>query len=115
MFFDFRFLRLFIVPVVLHMIWDSTIMAQSQVGYIKYCLLGVIAWAVVFSLVQEGLREAQSSRRGAVAAAPAPRQTIGSMVLAAFAFIVMTFFTGFLISAGGAFFNRVVLPAITGS
>ncbi len=49
-----KFLRLFTVPVVLHMVWNSPL----QIPFFgKYIILGIVAWSIVFSLVQEGLRE----------------------------------------------------------
>lgn len=124
---DARFLRIAWVPMVLHMIWNWPIFTKlvapgvkvpSPLEYVKYAIVGVIAWAIALSLVQEGLREALTSGRGMRAAPAAPAaqpRTVGSMVLAALAFAGVTFFTGFLISAGGALFYRVVLPLISGS
>ncbi len=112
-----KFLRLFAVPVVLHMLWNSS---WQFPFLLKYVLLGVVGWAVAFALVQEGLREVAEEKSGRECRAVpdvvinGKKQTIGSMALAAFVFIVVTFATGFLIAAGGAFFSRVVLPAISG-
>jgi RsiW-degrading membrane proteinase PrsW (M82 family) len=51
---DENFIRLFLVPVILHMIWNSPL----QLPYFgTFILLGVAAWFVCFSLVQEGLHE----------------------------------------------------------
>lgn len=72
-----RFLRLFLVPVVFHMVWNSH---WELWFYGKYLILGALAWIVVLSLLQEGLREIREeqmkSRRGLPApetgATPAP-------------------------------------------
>ena len=128
---DARFLRIAWVPMVLHMIWNWPIItrivasgakASSPLEYVKYAILGVIAWAVAFSLVYEGLCEVAGEKasvrdRGAMpdVGINGKKQTPGSMAMAVLMFILVTFATGFLISAGGAFFHRVVLPLISGS
>lgn len=79
MLFQGRFLRLFAVPVVFHMVWNSTwrlpVLDPELGTYGKCLILGVLAWIVVLSLLQEGLREIreeQESARRSAAAAPAP-------------------------------------------
>lgn len=68
-----RFLRLFLVPVAFHMVWNSH---WELWFYGKYLILGALAWIVVLSLLQEGLREIREeqmkSRRGLPAPEPAP-------------------------------------------
>ncbi len=54
-----KFLRLFAVPVVLHMIWNSPLQLPF---YGTQIILGVVAWIIVFSLVQEGLREVRETK-----------------------------------------------------
>lgn len=51
---DKKFLRLFAVPVVLHMIWNSPLHLPF---YGKYLIVGAVGWFVALSLVQEGLNE----------------------------------------------------------
>jgi len=51
---DRGFLTIFAVPVVLHAIWDLPF-ELPLLG--KYLLLGAVAWIVIISLVQGGLRE----------------------------------------------------------
>lgn len=51
---DERFIRLLLVPVVLHMIWNSPFELPL---YGKYLLLGVAGWFFCLSLLQEGLHE----------------------------------------------------------
>ncbi|MBQ9430738.1 MAG: PrsW family intramembrane metalloprotease [Kiritimatiellae bacterium] len=58
---DIKFLRLFFVPVVLHMIWNS--------GFeLPFCAVqfavGAVAWLIVFALIQEGLKELREEKRG---------------------------------------------------
>ena len=51
---DERFIRLFLVPVVLHMIWNS----PWQLPYFgTFIGVGIVGWFVCLSLVQEGLHE----------------------------------------------------------
>jgi len=51
---DERFIRLLLVPVVLHMVWNSPL----QLPYFgTYVIVGFVGWFVCLSLVQEGLRE----------------------------------------------------------
>ena len=57
---DARFLRPFAVSVILHMIWN----AGFELPFLgKYALVGFVSWAVVFSFVQEGLRELREEKR----------------------------------------------------
>ena len=59
---DGRFWHLALVPVVLHMIWN----ASFELPFLgKYVVLGVIAWTVVFALVQEGLKELREEKKAA--------------------------------------------------
>src|SRR5580698_7281133 len=58
MFFDPRFLRTFLVPVLLHMFWNSPLLRfEGALGLIKPILVGVIGWYVILGLVQEGMRQ----------------------------------------------------------
>lgn len=55
------FLRLFIVPVALHFIWNSDL----QLPYFGTpLLLGFVGWVVLLSLVQSGLREVAHAAGG---------------------------------------------------
>lgn len=57
---DARFLRPFAVSVIMHMIWN----AGFELPFLgKYALVGFVSWAVVFSFVQEGLRELREEKR----------------------------------------------------
>lgn len=63
---DGRFWHLFLVPVVLHMIWN----ADFELPFLgKYLILGVIAWFVVLALIQEGLKEIRAEKSAASGAA----------------------------------------------
>ncbi|HEV8146344.1 MAG TPA: PrsW family glutamic-type intramembrane protease [Bryobacteraceae bacterium] len=58
---DPTFLRAFLVPVGLHMLWNSPILNNPQRDGIwfelKHLTLGLIGWYVVLLLVQQGLRQ----------------------------------------------------------
>lgn len=56
---DERFIRLLLVPVILHMVWNSPFQLPL---YGKYILLGAVGWFVCLSLVQEGLHEIASEQ-----------------------------------------------------
>ena len=51
---DERFIRLLLVPVFLHMVWNSPFQLPL---YGNYLLVGIVGWFVCLSLVQEGLHE----------------------------------------------------------
>lgn len=56
MLWDESFIRLMLVPVLLHMIWNSPFELPF---YGKYLLVGIAGWFVCLSCVQEGLKELQ--------------------------------------------------------
>ncbi|MDO9364859.1 MAG: PrsW family glutamic-type intramembrane protease [Methylotenera sp.] len=52
--FSFEFLKLFALPVGLHFVWNFPF---DGLFMMKYWILGFIAWVVIISLVQSGLKE----------------------------------------------------------
>ena len=56
---DDRFLRLFCVPVALHMLWNSGLELPFMT---KYWILGAVAWLIVLALIQEGLKELRKEK-----------------------------------------------------
>jgi protease PrsW len=71
MFFQPQFLRIFAIPVTLHMIWDlpwkqieSHFWAQPPdwPTYVAYLFLGVVGWFVVMGLVQQGLHQVKAEQ-----------------------------------------------------
>lgn len=60
MLFDTRFLKAFMIPVVLHAIWDAPWQLPFEGNQI---ITGIITWYVVFGLVQQGLRQVQEEQR----------------------------------------------------
>lgn len=63
---DWRFLKLFLLGVLLHSFWNSPLLIK-QFGmsspYVKMVIVGVIAWFVIFSLVQEGLEQIRKEQQ----------------------------------------------------
>lgn len=57
LFTDSKFLRLFLIPVVLHAIWDSPLSAIGIDLYMVPVALTVIVWVVVLILINMGLAE----------------------------------------------------------
>jgi RsiW-degrading membrane proteinase PrsW (M82 family) len=54
MFFDARFLRVFVFAVVMHMIWNSPLQLPA---YLKYIGLGFLVWFLVIEMMNAGLKE----------------------------------------------------------
>ena len=59
-----RFLRIFAVGVLCHVVWNSPL----SIGHplLKYFVLGFVAWAVALSLVQEGLLQVKREQQSCV-------------------------------------------------
>jgi RsiW-degrading membrane proteinase PrsW (M82 family) len=69
---DARFLRVFALAMVLHMIWNFP---MELPFYAKYVVLGFVAWVVILGFIQDGLaqiRREQDRLRGPEASVPAP-------------------------------------------
>lgn len=58
---DPRFYRIFFIAVGMHMIWNCPIRLPF---YGKYILLGLVAWIIVFSLIQSGLKQIRVEKEG---------------------------------------------------
>jgi RsiW-degrading membrane proteinase PrsW (M82 family) len=54
---DPRFLRVFAVCVVMHMLWNSSLRFPLFGYYGKYMLLGLAAWSLVLGMIQSGLKQ----------------------------------------------------------
>jgi RsiW-degrading membrane proteinase PrsW (M82 family) len=62
MFFDRRFLKAFMIPVVLHTIWDLP--GRFQLPFEGNAVLSaLVSWYVVFGLVQQGLRQVKEEQK----------------------------------------------------
>jgi RsiW-degrading membrane proteinase PrsW (M82 family) len=51
---SYRFIKIFLIPVTLHFIWNLPFEGPFM---IKYILLGFVGWVVIISFVEEGLKE----------------------------------------------------------
>lgn len=60
MLFDSRFLKAFMIPVVLHTIWDAPWQLPFDGNYI---ISALVSWYVVFGLVQQGLHQVKDEQR----------------------------------------------------
>jgi RsiW-degrading membrane proteinase PrsW (M82 family) len=61
MLFNGKFLRAFLIPVILHMTWNSPL-GQIVPFLLVQLLVGVIGWYVVFGFVQQGLRQVRDEQ-----------------------------------------------------
>ena len=55
LFFERKFMRLFVIPIVLHGVWDCPLAMQS--GAVFHIALSIIVWIVVLILINMGLAE----------------------------------------------------------
>ena len=62
LFFDSKFLRLFIIPIVLHALWDSPLSAIGADIFLVPGLLVVFVWIIVLILVNMGLSEVSNQK-----------------------------------------------------
>lgn len=64
-----RFIRLFVVVMVMHMLWNADFslpLIPAIFGIqLKHLLLGLIGWTIVLSLVQEGLKQIKTAQKEA--------------------------------------------------
>jgi Predicted membrane protein len=60
MLFDTRFLKAFLIPVLLHAIWDAPLQLPFHGNQI---LTGIVTWYVIFGLVQQGLRQVKEEQK----------------------------------------------------
>jgi RsiW-degrading membrane proteinase PrsW (M82 family) len=63
---DGRFLRAFLIPVVLHEVWDSPLAAGSSNAVIQWVgegAVAVIGWYVVFTMIQQGLHQVRDMQK----------------------------------------------------
>jgi RsiW-degrading membrane proteinase PrsW (M82 family) len=63
MLFDKRFLKTFLIPVGLHMLWNSPFLNSSETLSIsKHLFLGSIGWYVAFTMIQQGLKQVREAQ-----------------------------------------------------
>ena len=61
---DARFLRIALIPVVLHMIWNSNLLPEYI--ELRWTTLGVVAWLVLLRLVQVGINQIKEEKKALV-------------------------------------------------
>lgn len=54
-FFNFKFLRFLLLVMIIHALWDWN--ALNQFGILRYMVLAIATWIVVFVFIHAGLRE----------------------------------------------------------
>lgn len=59
---DWRFVRVFLIAMACHAIWNADIVPTGPF-MLKYWILGAVGWMVALSLVQEGLEQVQREQR----------------------------------------------------
>lgn len=57
LFFKPDFLKIAIIPVLLHMFWNSSYMIDDNKYYLKVIICGVIGWILILLLVNEGINQ----------------------------------------------------------
>lgn len=66
-FFDWRFLRVFLLVVALHALWNSPLTVPfvgGMPGYVLFrAILGLVGWVIILSLVQAGIREVAAAKQ----------------------------------------------------
>jgi RsiW-degrading membrane proteinase PrsW (M82 family) len=63
MLFDTSFLGTFLIPVALHMLWDSPVLEASiSEVFVKGLALGAVGWYVAFTLIQQGLKQVREAQ-----------------------------------------------------
>lgn len=65
---DGRFLRVFLLSVATHFIWnaDFGLVSLPLVMDLKYLLLGAVSWTVCFMLIQAGLKQLNQARHAEI-------------------------------------------------
>ena len=85
---DSRFLRIAIIPIVLHMIWNAGEIWGPWIGestvimYAIYAFLGFVAWAVALRLVQVGIAQVRQEKEEYLKEAEAEETTEAAEIAA---------------------------------
>lgn len=56
------FLKIALVPVAIHMFWNSELLHKSDELYIKRAICGIATWFFVFKLVAAGIKQVQEEK-----------------------------------------------------
>lgn len=59
---DLRFLRIAVIPVALHMFWNSYFLENS--GMLKFFITLVITWGVALALISAGYKQIINEQKG---------------------------------------------------
>jgi RsiW-degrading membrane proteinase PrsW (M82 family) len=63
MLFNASFLKTFLIPVGLHMLWNSPLLDQSNsLALVKRLFLGAVGWYVALTMIQQGLRQVREAQ-----------------------------------------------------
>lgn len=68
---DQRFWKAFLIPVALHMLWNTNYLVLPKLGqvslpnpfFVKEIFIAVITWYVIFGLVQQGLHQVRAEQK----------------------------------------------------
>ncbi len=56
---DFKFLRVLLLCMAMHMIWNAPI---NPPFYLKQILIGVVAWTLILAFIQDGLKQVRDAQ-----------------------------------------------------
>jgi len=62
---DLRFLRVFLIAVVLHMAWNLPVHGLLPF-HASYLALGAVAWIIVLAYIQDGLKQLRTEKLAAI-------------------------------------------------
>lgn len=62
---EWRFLRIFLLGVICHVIWNTRVPFLGEYYWIKHVVLGMFGWAVALSLIQDGLLQVKREQQSA--------------------------------------------------
>lgn len=71
---DPRFLRIFGLAILLHMLWNSPLTLPF---YLKYLALGFVSWVVNLAMIQEGLQEVRERQQAQASRVAEPLRDLG--------------------------------------
>nr|CAA9299464.1 hypothetical protein AVDCRST_MAG63-5055 [uncultured Armatimonadetes bacterium] len=69
---DIRFLRVFLMSVALHMIWNSNLPSPF---FIRHIILVGLAWLVILLFVQDGLKQVRDEQKALGITPPGQERT----------------------------------------
>jgi hypothetical protein len=63
---DGRFLKAFIIPVLMHTAWDAGVIFPNIGAVPNYCIMGIVSvvgWYVLFTMIQQGLHQVRDMQK----------------------------------------------------